>query len=299
MIALVSSIRDIAGMNIRDSFLENFKPAREIARLEGNPVFLNSTIYPENVILLTSKRELINLEHYEEEIRRFSDERGLGALSFIVFLSRHSSAKGVPTLSAHATGNPGDALLGGAPRRLSVAPACLIKRFLNTIKGLKDMGNLNEFEVVQEATHHGPLLDSPSLFVEVGSTEKEWRRKDASQLMANALHKFLASLKGDYLTNCASSLAIGGLHTLPSFKRVIFNSGYGIGHAFPKYALADVDKGMILQAIERTVPAPGTIILDWKGMGGEKNRLLAVLEEVKVERDVQLLKTREFREKHI
>src|SRR2546428_10273485 len=31
------------------------------------------------------------------------------------------------------------------------------------------------YAVTFEATHHGPVLDAPSFFIEVGSTEKEWR----------------------------------------------------------------------------------------------------------------------------
>ena len=38
------------------------------------------------------------------------------------------------------------------------------------------------FGVSLEATHHGPYLRAPSLFIEIGSTEAEWERTDAAEV---------------------------------------------------------------------------------------------------------------------
>ena len=31
-----------------------------------------------------------------------------------------------------------------------------------------------EYDITLEATHHGPLLDSPTLYLEIGSDEERW-----------------------------------------------------------------------------------------------------------------------------
>ena len=43
------------------------------------------------------------------------------------------------------------------------------------------------FDVTLEATHHGPWVETPSLFAEIGSTEVEWQRSDAAHLWAAVL----------------------------------------------------------------------------------------------------------------
>lgn len=43
------------------------------------------------------------------------------------------------------------------------------------------------FDVTLEATHHGPWVDTPCLFAEIGSSEGEWQRSDAAALWADVL----------------------------------------------------------------------------------------------------------------
>ena len=47
--------------------------------------------------------------------------------------------------------------------------------------------------------------------------------------------------------------------------------------------LGMLDKRMILQAIEKTIPKPDFILLDWKGLGKEKQRIVRLLDEMKIE----------------
>ena len=50
---------------------------------------------------------------------------------------------------------------------------------------------VNEFEVSLETTHHGPVLTKPTLYLEIGSKESEWIRKDASSLWAVVISRVL------------------------------------------------------------------------------------------------------------
>ena len=43
------------------------------------------------------------------------------------------------------------------------------------------------FDVCFEATHHGPLLKTPTLFLEIGSTELEWENKTPAKALIKSL----------------------------------------------------------------------------------------------------------------
>ena len=52
-----------------------------------------------------------------------------------------------------------------------------------------------DFSLSLEVTHHGPVLDVPALFIEVGSTEPYWPNENAAQLLAEIITEGL-SLNG-------------------------------------------------------------------------------------------------------
>ena len=67
------------------------------------------------------------------------------------------------------------------------------------------------YDVCFEATHHGPLLKTPTIFLEIGSTENQWEDK----IPAKALIKSLLEVK---VRKGTSVLGFGGclLYTSPS-----------------------------------------------------------------------------------
>ena len=103
----------------------------------------------------------------------------------IVFISRHSSQSGKPTLSVHAPGNFGDAELGGLPKTLSVSPALAMQNALKALMHYKEKLNLN-YEVSFECTHHGPSLNVPTMFVELGSSAEQWSDLKAAEAVAHS-----------------------------------------------------------------------------------------------------------------
>ena len=83
-----------------------------------------------------------------------------------MFISRHSSASGKPTLSVHTPGNFGEARLGGLPKIISVSPATAMSDALKALLRYKVEFCL-DYEVSYECTHHGPSLNVPVMFVGV------------------------------------------------------------------------------------------------------------------------------------
>ncbi|MEC8721827.1 MAG: D-aminoacyl-tRNA deacylase, partial [Candidatus Thermoplasmatota archaeon] len=118
-------------------------------------------------------------------------------ISEVLFLSRHVAASGLPSLTLHAIGVLGSEPLGeaaefGGINGQAVPPSprfSSLFRRLNRIA--KSHGLTDEFDITLETTHHGPLLLTPSLFIEIGSTAEHWGREDAANVWADVLSEEL------------------------------------------------------------------------------------------------------------
>ncbi len=275
-IAILASKQDVAGLNIKDSLIELFPFLKLDIAFDDNPVYaLRDTINSFDVKLYTLNSDSINAENIDKRIDA----------ELFVFITKHKSKSGIPSLCVHTQGNIGEALLGGKQRQICISPACYLKQAFKNLYAL----NTIHFDVVQEVTHHGPYIEKPSFFIEIGSTEKEWGNKEAGLIVANALMKTLK-----HVEPCISAIGIGGLHTTPNFKKIILNTNIGLGHCCAHYNLPDLDETMLEQMIDRTVPKPSLIILDWKGLKKEKVRIKEIAGESAQKHNLKLVKTKDF-----
>ncbi|MEA3430859.1 MAG: D-aminoacyl-tRNA deacylase [Nanoarchaeota archaeon] len=260
---------DYAGKGIKKKLLEgyDFKVSDEMYDDEAVYVLDDSSIVDEigeDVKIYTVKGECI----FHEELDKKIDA------SLFIFATTHASVSEIPSLSAHTQGNwSSDNTYGGKKKTLVMCPAELLKKCMMNLKKFKPESL--EYDVVQEVTHHGPDLDAPCIFIEIGSKEEQWKDLDAASVIAKTI---IESLKDK--TSYKTAVGVGGLHTTPNFKKVIFDSDVAIGHACPKYMINSFDSDMLKQAIEKTVPKATLIVLDWKGLGsGNKDRVKEVCEE--------------------
>lgn len=255
---LVSYSReDVAGANIAGQLRDGFGFEESDELLWGRPVHRRG-----DVVLAGRPTSLLYLEDSPEL-----------APELMVVASRHRSESGTPTLTVHATGNFGPADFGGSPQSLSIAPALYLRQALAFLRD--NVGGM-PYKVSLEVTHHGPTsLSFPLLFVEVGSGLEQWRDESACRLAAEAINHILSEPVEDK----PSAIGFGGPHYAPNFSETADNVAFG--HIAPKHAMDSVDKEMVEQMIERTVPSPDFAVLDWKGLrGGERRALAGVLEEV-------------------
>ena len=77
-------------------------------------------------------------------------------------------------------------------------------------------------------------------------------------------------------------MLLGGGHYNSAANKIMERTEYAVGHICPKYALANLDSEMITQAIEKTIPKPSLVALDWKGLGQEKERIVNLLDEMNI-----------------
>ncbi|MFC2135882.1 D-aminoacyl-tRNA deacylase [Bacteroidota bacterium] len=258
-VALICPSTSIASKNIQESLISLYP-------FEKKENFYELDVKGKNVRIYSPPKETIFLENIDKEIDG----------DLFIFPTTHSSRSGIHSLSAHVCGNWGKAELGGSDRELCTAATLYIKESL--IK-LKELSEGLEFDIVQEVTHHGPYIEKPCFFIEIGSDETQWIRKDAGDILAKTIMLLLENNPKNYKT----AVGIGGLHTMPNFNKITFGDEIAIGHCCPKYMLDDLDEELVRQALERTKPKADLVIVDWKGLGPHKEKIKKILEKIKVE----------------
>ena len=93
-----------------------------------------------------------------------------------IFLSKHAAESGTLALTCHSTGNFSEAKFGGNTKELAIPYPNLQKKYLQKLWNHRE--SFSDFEITIEATHHGPThLKKPSIFVEVGTTESQWKNE--------------------------------------------------------------------------------------------------------------------------
>ena len=267
MILLVSSNKDIAGVNIANQILQQYPFKKTNLNFQENPVFY-AQINSKQVTYITLRDEAINAQNLPEQFPN---------MDLIVFISRHSSQSGKPTLSVHTPGNFSSAELGGLPKTLSVSPANAMGTALKALNRLKSKMDLN-YEVSYECTHHGPSLNVPTMFVELGSSLKQWNDITAAGAVAQAAMEAIANFGN---SKQPTVLGIGGTHYNQKFTKIALENETVFGHMIPKYALGQVDAEILSQCVKKTFEEVEYAVLDWKGIKSEdKPKLLKTLQEI-------------------
>ena len=219
---------------------------------------------PKNVEIIRTEIESIYNENLDKEIKA----------DYFIFATRHQSKAGVKSLCVHPIGNFSKALLGGNDKELISAMPSHMKA---AVLELSKINSLDDFEIAFEATHHGPYLEKPCMFIEIGSSEDEWNNEMAGFIIAKTILEIVKSKK-----KYKSCVVLGGSHYNTVAKKIILNTEYAVGHVCPKHNLKYLSSEMIRQMIDKSNDKNGFVVLDWKGLGNEKQRVLNLLEENKI-----------------
>jgi len=199
----------------------------------------------------------------------------------LVMLSKHSSAAGIGAFTTHPTGNWGkEAKLGGKPKRLSVAAPV---QMLEVLKSISKIG-AEGMQAVYEATHHGPLLKTPSLFVELGGNSAVVENAKLAEKEAAAIMEAIGTF-GNEEEYSKIAIGIGGTHYPSKFSRLAVEKGYAFAHIMPKYAIFNQDGSdnadMLEQAVEMSSKRPEVAVIEWKSINAAtRNIITAKLEKM-------------------
>jgi len=247
---IVASKSDKAGINITTQ-LSQFRKNPFFSAVKQSSGF--DFYLPEKEIIYTENLDMNRIAQYD----------------FIIFASKHKSEKKEKTLSVHPVGNWRNAEFGGESGKLCRSSAQFQKFLFEKLNENVGKYDLKDYKVTLECTHHGPLIDKPCLFIEIGSTETEWADRRAAFIVAKSISEAIEQFKANPFYETA--IAIGGLHYCQSFNKPELKSNVAISHIIPKYVFP-LKEEMVKEAIDKTEEEIDFILLDWKGLGDANQR---------------------------
>ena len=215
----------------------------------NNIVFRNSEM--KEIIMVTINDEKIHHENIDKEI----EEKLKIKVKQVIFISKHTSKSGEPTLTVHPIGNYGEAKFGGKPETLIKTSPKLMTQLLRILNKNTKKENLYH-KVCFEVTHHGPFLSNPTLFIEVGSTIEEWKKQKPAEVVAKSTLELLNSYnyEEDLPSDIPVLIGIGGGHYAPRFTDVVLEKNTAFGHMIPRYHIdaGNINNEIFEKAIKST-----------------------------------------------
>lgn len=189
----------------------------------------------------------IHDEHLDRRLPR--DLAGGGAT--LVFPSIHRSEQNVSCLTVHPLGNPGpEAELGGRAR--TVVPTDPLG-MAGALRELSGAATGTGFVATFEATHHGPELEVPAFFVEIGYGAAPEPPAPALTVLAEVIPRFVPA-HGDRV-----AMAVGGGHYAPHFTDLVLRRRWAVGHILSRHALNQVDRSTAEQMLVKSPGAEGLL----------------------------------------
>ncbi len=187
----------------------------------------------------------------------------------IVVLSPHRSEREYPTLTVHVPGNWDSAQMGGKARSLNTVMAGRMREVLRGLHYGNEKYSLG-WNVSMEADHHGPTCKSPIMFVEIGSSEREWGNLVAAKIVAEAVMRML-----EWEGGCESYFCVGGGHYCPKFSKMGLDGGErAAGHILPKYGVETLGMDTFSQAMEKSVEEVCGVLVEKKGINSAQREIV-------------------------
>lgn len=214
-----------------------------------------------------------------------------------VFASKHCSEKNMRSLTVHS-----NALFDAAKisKTDSVFQTMLFRQLnLNYAENKDEFSE--PFEVTFEVSHHTPILKIPGIFIEIGSTQKEWNDEFAGRIIAKSIIETVTNFQNEEFSDISQGISIGGPHYAPNLSRYMLKEEYKkyfVGHMVPKYALEFLTSQVLSDLLVKSKSffindSKVFIFLDWKGLGQYKEQISAIVDELSLEdKDFEIIKVK-------
>ena len=262
-IAIITSLPDPASRNMKKNLLEHFPFKKSHETFDGNDVY-----QLRDVKLYTLQKKHIFVDDLDKQI----------AADLFIVCSTHSSESKKPAMTVHAVGNFGSAQHGGKDSTMCPTDALFIRQYFLALK--KHAHEVAGYDITMESTHHGPYIEKPLVYVEIGSTEKEWNDENAGRVAVQCIMEALQGME-QRKREMKIATGIGGLHYCTNFNKLLERKELSFAYICPKHAIKHLTPDLLQQMKEK-----GKIdffLLDWKGLGQDKQFLLDLLEKSGVE----------------
>ena len=235
---IVSSTKDQASQNILSKLLE--VDWDEYCRWRDDPIYKKDR----DMIAVIEERHI-----YFDEIDRKIESQLDVEIDEVVFISKHSSDAGVDSLTVHPIGNFGEAKYGGKDGKLVPAsPHSMSSAFHILREKAENYGVDDRFDISFEATHHGPYLETPTYYIEIGSDIESWKDDEAGRVIAETVLEVEdRTEKDDPVAIC-----IGGGHYTPRFTDLARTRKVSLGHIVPGWGMKYLTEESFIETIEKT-----------------------------------------------
>ncbi|MBU1941867.1 MAG: hypothetical protein KKC68_08845 [Candidatus Thermoplasmatota archaeon] len=256
-IFIIASTEDPAGTTIKQQLIQHGTWDKETT-YQDEPI-LHCQEVP-NTYLITINDRTIYHDNLDKELTQILKKQP----SLLIFLSRHTSKMGKPTLAVHPIGNYNTASFGGKPHTLVPSAPYMMTNLLRKINTYHKKTPLH-YQVCFEVTHHGPYLETPTLFVEVGSTPTQWIQKLPAQIIAKAIYNQITSPQNEQ--SIPTIIGIGGGHYAPRFTDIALEKQVAFGHMIPAYHIDAkvITTKIVAEAIQKT-PQAEAVYIHSKGL---------------------------------
>ncbi|HLP79391.1 MAG TPA: D-aminoacyl-tRNA deacylase, partial [Acidobacteriota bacterium] len=255
-VVILCSTQDEASMNIYNNLLPYSHPTQ--LSFDGHPIYLVAISSERKAYLVCMNRRSITAEHIDQEIVNV-----LGvSIDAVIFATKHDSKSGVPSFCVHTQGNWATADMGGHIGDVAICPIFLKHLLFSNLL----VQNTTQYEVVNECTHHGPSLNTPSVFIEIGSTITEWKQPANGRIVAAAIRGALTQYSEEENDqDLPIVMGIGGTHTCSNYNRLVAEQKIMLSHVCPSYAVDGLTSQMIVTALKNAT-LPASVIVDWKSL---------------------------------
>lgn len=167
----------------------------------------------------------------------------------VIFPSRHAAKSGTPCLTLHPIGVPHlahDKLPDfGGESGFAPPPSTRLGPWWRLLQE-KWVGNsIPDFSLSLEVTHHGPILDVPCLFIEVGSTQDYWDHEGAAKLLSDVIWEGLGLDDTPQLGHWDPVMhhsqpvliTLGGGHYAPKGNKLASEEHVWLGHMLANHSI--------------------------------------------------------------
>ena len=258
--------QDLPSFNMKEKLLEKLE--WEDLGSDGADTYLRNG---DNVLVTIDRMHV-----HAENIDRKAEEFGV-KVDDIVVLSRHSSSSGKPTLTVHPIGNYRANEMGGQAETLVKAAPHLMTA---TLRRMAAINKDPVYSVSFEVTHHGPYVDVPTMYIEIGSDESHWGDRTAAEVLVDSL---LSADEKDYPT----VIGVGGGHYAPRFTELVLSTKVDMGHMVPNYQINDASDDEVSRMISSAAKASGTemVYVHRNSMKGpEERRVNGIIDSLGLQR---------------
>ena len=194
-----------------------------------------------------------------------------------IFLSKHAAESGTLALTCHSTGNFDIANFGGNPRQVAIPHPNIQKTYMKNLSSNHEL--FPDFQITIEATHHGPTaLGKPVIFIEIGTTPKQWNDTDLCNLVSGVV---LSTIENE-IPNYPFAMCFGGTHYSEKFSNELINGKFALGTVIPKHSLDFLNESLFSHILERNIGVEAAL-LDYNGLGKNKQKVLDLLSTTELE----------------